>query len=643
MNTPTENSADLRAVFGADGLLAGAIPDFRVREHQVAMATVVADAIASRESVLIEAGTGTGKTYAYLVPLLLAGVRAIVSTGSRTLQDQLYYRDLPRLGSVLEWPSKFAILKGRGNYLCPYRLDKNMDSTARDVSSLRQSQLVKIRQWQSRTTTGDLGEILDLEASTGLIPLITSNADNCLGNECPNIGECPVYRARARAADADVVVVNHHLLMADLALQDDNIASLLPAADVIILDEAHQVPGVARQFAGSRVSSGQLIELSRDVVAEASLFGGEEFQLVEAAHSLHAATNNLTLLFASRESADLSLLAEEQGVRAVSVCESALAALTDSLALAESRSRLLANCYQRGLRLLDEFALLTEPLVGNDAYAHWLSHTVNGFSIHLTPVSIATEFAARIQASGQSWILTSATLAVRDQFDHIRAELGMSDEQAWHFESPFDFSRQVKGFVPSDLPAPGSDQHTLALVDLALALIAVNAGRTFMLFTSYRALNIAGKCLADQGVPCVIQGQESRAAVLERFGRIPKCVLLGTQSFWEGVDVRGADLSLLIIDKLPFTQPDEPLTRARIRAAEAQGKNGFMAVQVPEAAINLRQGFGRLIRDETDTGLFVLGDNRVLTRQYGKMLLSSLPTMEWLSSSSAALAYLESL
>ncbi|XOV90020.1 MAG: ATP-dependent DNA helicase [Pseudomonadota bacterium] len=643
MNRSADSAVDLRSVFGSNGLLANTIPDFRVRERQLEMAAVIASAIDHRASILVEAGTGTGKTFAYLVPLLLAGVRAIVSTGTRTLQDQLYYSDLPRLGSVVERPPRFALLKGRANYLCPYRLERNLDSTRGHVSKKIQSQLVSIRKWQSRTATGDLGEVLDPETAAGLIPLVTSNADNCLGSTCPKLAECPVYRARALAMDADVVVVNHHLLMADLALQDDNISSLLPTVDVIVLDEAHQVPAVARQFAGSHLGSGQLIELCRDVSAEGQLFGGEEFQLVDAAHSLHTATSNLAGLLAARSSTDLSILSEDEGIHAVSLCESALATLANCLAGSEARSRMLANCYQRCLRLLDEFALLTEPGGIDDTHAHWLSHTGSGFTIHLTPVSVAAEFAARVRSGGQSWILTSATLAVSDQFDHIRTELGLSDEAAWRFDSPFDYLQQVKGFVPPNLPAPGTDVHTLALVEIALGLIGANAGRTFMLFTSYRALGIAGKILLEKGIPCVIQGQESRASVLERFTRVPRCVLLGTQSFWEGVDVRGAGLTLLIIDKLPFTQPDDPLMRARIRAAEAEGKNGFMSVQVPAAAINLRQGFGRLIRDEQDAGLFVLGDDRVLTKHYGRMLLASLPPMEWLTSASAAARYLESL
>ena len=646
MDNELTAETDITDLLGQDGALSRAVEGFTAREAQLAMASDVATAMRSGTSLLVEAGTGTGKTFAYLVPAFLASGRSIIATGTRTLQDQLFYKDLPLVRGVVPDKRSIALLKGRANYLCPQRLDKNLKVMPGNASPQLIARLQDVRSWYVRSRTGDVTELLDAESDAALLPLVTSNVDNCLGSECPHLEECPLYRARSRAMEADIIVVNHHLLFADLAMQDDSFASLLPVVDHVIIDEAHQVADVARQFFGVRIGSGQLVELGKDVRAELFLLGNDDAELASKCSELDRSIAALDRRLKTSAEKDLTRLLFEPGVRdAIDDVDMALGVLASHLDVAAVRSRSLSNCYQRALRLIDKFALLTEINESDDAaeYAHWLQPGERGFVIHMTPVSIARHFGEHLAHSSQSWILTSATLTVNDSFDHTVATLGLSDIETRHYRSPYDFTRQVKSWLPAHLPQPGSDEHTRALVATCLPIIRSVKGRTFFLFTSYRALNLAAHMMENEGLPFLVQGTRSKAVLLDKFRVTPGCVLLATHSFWEGVDVKGAGLQCLVIDKLPFSSPSDPITAAQSRAIDAAGGNGFMDYLVPEAAITLRQGFGRRVRGESDRGLFILGDSRVAHKPYGRLFIKSLPEMDWLADAAAAIEYLGEL
>lgn len=640
----TESQQALASVFAADGLLSQSISKFVVRTQQIEMARAIALAINSDSNALIEAGTGTGKTFAYLVPILLEGKKAIISTGTKTLQDQLFYQDLPAVMKLLGTPKRISLLKGRNNYLCPERMEKNIKQTGRRLDSNLLSKLIHVREWSQLTRTGDLNELGDTEVDS-IKGLITSNTDNCLGGDCPEVNVCPLYRARAKAADSDVVVVNHHLLMADLAMKEESITRLLPDVEVVVIDEAHQISSVARHFFGETVTSGQLRELSRDATREMQILGNDNPPLNKAARELDDAALLLLSAINSIPDGNIEELLATRTVRdAIAELDLTLSHLSELLEASAIRSKVLQQCYSRSLRLIDRFAVLTEPVDIESEFAHWVERQEKSFVFRLAPVLIADLLGPHFSEGNKSWIFTSATLTVAGKFDHVKSVLGLEGIDDYRFESPFDFKNQVRGLIPSGLPAPGSNAHTEALIQFCLPIIRSNSGRTFILFTSFRALNLAHQLLAELGgVNYLVQGTMSRQQLLEKFRTIPRSVLLATQSFWEGVDVKGADLKCVIIDKLPFTNPGDPLHAAQMRLSERRGENGFYSIAIPEAAISLKQGFGRLIRQESDCGLFVLGDNRVLSKNYGGKFLRSLPDMSWIDSREAAIEYMKEI
>lgn len=631
-------------LLGPSGLVAGRVDGFTPRVQQIEMAAMIADAIGEKHNALIEAGTGTGKTFAYLLPVLHSRQRVMITTGSKTLQDQLFYEDIPLIVSLLDWPVKTALLKGRNNYLCPQRLEQHIASLSRYSDATVLPELVAVREWWQQTTSGDLTELADLE-SAAFVPMITSTVDNCLGAVCPHVAACPLYLARARAQDADLVVINHHLLFADLALKEQGFASLLPDVATIVVDEAHQIVDVARHFFGERVGSQQVVALCRDVRAELQVFAGDDALLANANGNLAASISLLVKQF-ERLPAGLplgELLSLDAVAELIDQVDLAFGALSASLAQAAVRSTNFSHCYSRVNRLADHFALLTEAAPLDDNSIHWIERHVSGFTLHLSPVSIASAMQAHLDAD-KSWVLTSATLSVARQFSHFKRYLGIAEINECIFDSPFNFVEQAKAHIPEGLPLPGTDQHTRLLINYCLPLIRGHSGRTFFLFTSYRALHIARDIFEGYSdLPTLVQGSMAKPKLLARFREIPGCILLATNSFWEGVDVRGADLKCLIIDKLPFSSPDNPITAAQLQAITAGGGNAFLEHAVPEAAIALKQGFGRLIRQEADRGLFVLGDSRMRTRTYGKLFVESLPAMEWLERREQAIDYLEIL
>lgn len=634
---------DLPDIFGPSGPLAQALPDFRVRREQLHMAQRVADALAARESLIVEAGTGTGKTFAYLVPVLLSGRRVLISTGTRTLQDQLFAKDLPLVAAALGRPARVALLKGRANYLCRYRLER-IDAQGEQLAlgdfgatrtRAQRALLARVQRWARTTRRGDLAEIRGLSDTNPLWPQVTSTRESCLSARCPEFARCHVVAARREALEADVVIVNHHLLLADLALKEDGFGDLLGAADAIILDEAHQIPDLATQFFGAHVSSRQVETLLKDLKAElatANAAAPGAGPVHAPAQSLHEAEAALLGLRAAAGtspgrlawSPGASPLAA--GVRAL---EEALHALHAALAPAEEATPLA----QLAGRAADVAASLARMgALDEQDGARTLESTPRGFTLSLMPFDISARFRALLQSRGGAWIFTSATLCLGEEFSHFTGRLGIGDAATLRIESPFDHERQSLLYLPPGLPEPASSGYVAAVIDTAEPLIRAAGGGAFLLFTSHRALAHAAALLRARWSDTppfrlLVQGEAPRERMLEEFRADGNAVLLGTASFWEGVDVKGEALRLVIIEKLPFASPEDPLVRARIEHLNASGANAFRDYQLPEAALALKQGAGRLIRSEEDYGVIVICDPRLSGRSYGRVFIAALPPM----------------
>jgi ATP-dependent DNA helicase DinG len=615
-------------VLGPDGLLARELPGFSPRPQQLAMAQAVADTLEGGGQLIAEAGTGTGKTFAYLVPALLSGRKVVISTGTRNLQDQLFLRDLPRVRAVLASPARAALLKGRSNYLCLHRLDNALTDPRgqrRELVSL----LHRVREWSRRTERGDIAELVDVPEDAPVWPLVTSTTDNCLGQECPAWSKCHLVEARRLAQEADIVVINHHLLCADFALKGEGFGELLPEADAFIVDEAHQLPEVASSFFGSSVSTRQLLELAADTRNEYHREAGDQPQLPERTDRLAKAARDLRLAcgVAARRGPWQELQDDAAVQAALSELRQALEAVREALSAAEGRGKGLDSCLARAEALALQLAQLCDPQPQADAVRWFETHT-QSLRLNSTPLDIAEVFSAQLARHGASWIFTSATLAVGESFAHFQGQLGLQEAATAQWDSPFDYATQALWYVPRGLPEPSAAGYTEAVMAQVLPILAASRGRAFLLFTSHRALQQAAEWLDGRtDFLLLVQGDAPKAELLERFVRDGHAVLLGTASFWEGVDVRGDALSLVVIDKLPFAAPGDPVLQARLDALRQRGGNPFMHYQVPQAAIALKQGAGRLIRDPTDRGVLVVCDPRLLRRDksYGRIFLEAMP------------------
>jgi ATP-dependent DNA helicase DinG len=630
-------------ILGPDGPLAGSVPGFAPRPQQQEMAEAVAAAIDCHGTLIAEAGTGTGKTFAYLVPALLSGHKVLISTGTRTLQDQLFHRDLPVIRKALQRPVHAALLKGRANYLCLHRLD-----IALMEGRLRSRQLVsdleQVRHWAARTGSGDIAEVTAVAENSAIWPLVTSTTDNCLGQECPAYGDCHVVKARREAQEADVVVINHHLLFADMALKEEGFGELLPGANAFVLDEAHQLPEVASNFFGISLTGRQLTELARDTLAEHLREAGDMQDLGRTRDELEGAVADFRLALGRQPQrlAWAALRGRPQVATAVERLQRALGGLHDWLALAAPRSKGLDACWRRSGELLQRLSMVTDA--AEDDYIQWVDIHRKSFALHLTPLEVAPAFQARMQERRCAWVFTSATLAVGDSFTHFGQRLGIEDAQTRLLDSPFDYGRNALLYLPERMPDPTDRGFTDAVVDAAVPVIEASRGRAFVLFTSHRALQAAAQRLTGQlDYPLLVQGDAPRGELLERFRRLGNAVLLGTGSFWEGVDVRGPALSCVIIDKLPFASPGDPVLQARIDRMRRSGGNPFMDFQLPNAVIALKQGVGRLIRDVNDRGVMMLCDPRLLSKPYGRVFLRSLPPMARTRRLAEAQAFLRAL
>jgi ATP-dependent DNA helicase DinG len=625
--------SDLASVFSATGALAQVVPGFRARPGQLEMAEAIKKIINNQHVIVAEAGTGTGKTFAYLVPALLSGGKVIISTGTKTLQDQLFNRDIPVVRKALKMPVTVALLKGRANYVCHHHLERTKFD-GRLPSRDDVMHLAAIDSFARISTTGDRAELAEVPEQASVWPLVTSTRDNCLGSQCAHYDRCFVMKARKQALESDVVVVNHHLFFADLVLREDSVAELLPACNTVIFDEAHQLPETASLFFGQSVSTTQLIDLARDARIEAAASAKDYAPLPEAANAVEKAARDLRLAFdESGLRLSASALQPRRAVNdALAAAAARLEALAETLHSQAGRSEGLQKCFERADALRTRIKDWRED--GDTSLVRWIEVFQHSVQFNATPLSIAEIFSKQVEAQARAWVFTSATLSVNGDFSHYTGELGLPGAQTASWASPFDFERQGLLYVPQGLPEPNTPDYTRAVVEAALPALAASRGRAFLLFTSLRALREARELLAEAfrkrgwDYPLLAQGEGSRSELLQRFRDLGNAVLIGSQSFWEGVDVRGEALSLVVIDKLPFAPPDDPVLAARIERINAGGRNAFMEYQLPRAVISLKQGAGRLIRDEADRGVLMICDPRLITKSYGKRIWRSLPPMQ---------------
>ncbi|MFO7338390.1 MAG: ATP-dependent DNA helicase [Lysobacteraceae bacterium] len=651
-----------REALSEGGALAARLEGFVARPAQQRLTAAVAEAMEHREVLLAEAGTGTGKTYAYLVPALLSGLKTIISTGTRALQDQLYHRDLPRVRQALGVGLRSALLKGRANYLCRYRLEQARGD-ARFSSPEQASQFQRIVAWAGRTRAGDIAELESLPDDSPLLPLVTSTVDNCLGSDCPFWEECFVVQARQRAQAADIVVVNHHLLLADLALKQEGFGEILPGAQAFVIDEAHQLPELAASFFGEGFGMRQLQELGRDCLAECKQVTGALAVVQAPVRALEQALRELRAAMEAlpaRGTRERALAEATVGrgfdavgdaLLALELAMEPLAGTSPGFAACMARARDLGGRLERwrdgggpsdafadaeqaeaalsavagaeGEAPPDPAALAAAAARGGEVY--WYELSARGFRCQRTPLDVSAPLRAHRERSHAAWIFTSATLAVGGGFQHVARKLGLFDPETLLEPSPFDWQRQALCYLPRGLPDPNRPEFGAAMLEAVRPVLEASGGRAFLLFSSLRALREAAAMLEGGPWPLFVQGAAPKAELLRRFRESGNGVLLGSATFREGVDVAGDALSVVVIDKLPFAAPDDPVFEARLEAVRRRGGNPFRDEQLPQAVIALKQGVGRLIRSESDRGVLVLCDPRITARPYGRVFMHSLP------------------
>ena len=627
--TLNTTSYTAREVLGGEGPLAEQLPGFAPREEQLLLAEAIEENIARQGILVAEAGTGIGKTLSYLVPVVLSGLRTIISTGTKTLQDQLFFRDLPVVSAAIGGGIKSALLKGRANYLCLYRMERARDS-GELPTKIAFKELAAIHDWSGQTTDGDLSISPLITDESGLWPFVTSTTENCLGAECPKFEECFVAKARNKAKDADVVVVNHHLLFADMAIKQSGFGEVLPGASVFIVDEAHQAPEIASQFFSSSLSAHQVNELCRDILLEAGKVSGGLGTVQASVSACQQAMKELQAAIAEHlpERGPWQQMLERSEIRdGLQVLDQAIVDLTAPLEALDGSSRGMDGCIARRSEL--QFLMDRLDSSSSPGEVRWFEKRGRGFGLHITPLDVSSIFTSFRDDLDASWVFTSATLSVNGEFDHFTRQMGLDDAKCECLDSPFDYPNNALMWLPESLPEPRDQNYLPLLLEQILPVIEASKGRAFLLFTSHRALREMAEMLASRtDFPLFVQGEAPRSLLLENFRKSGNGILLGTASFWGGVDVIGSALSLVVIDKLPFAAPDDPVMEARSEVLRAEGGNSFMQLYLPAAVIALKQGAGRLIRDVNDRGVLVICDPRVKTKAYGAAFLDSLPPMK---------------
>lgn len=634
--------------FAQEGALAKAIKGFSPRQAQTDMALDVAQAIDKQSSLIVEAGTGTGKTFAYLIPAFLSlnpkqPKKIVVSTGTKNLQEQLFHKDIPLIKKALASNAQVALLKGRANYLCNYRLEQYQNSRGQLDAQMLQD-LVKVKTWSNGTQSGDIGELVNVSEDSSIFPFVTSTLDNCLARDCPDYEACHLVRARQKASDADIIVVNHHLFFADMALKDTGFGELIPKAQVMIFDEAHQIGDIASEYFGEAFSSKQLVDLCTDVLQVHRSSLTDVKQLGLAAEKLQKTCQEFRLLFNyDPERGNWREKHKQvQFQQKFANLKIDLDFLYQVIKLCVSRNEAIDNCFDRAVNLLAQYDVMANV----EAYgmSFWYETTPRSVVLHQTPLTVSDKFSAVVKESGAGWIFTSATLAVDNRFDHFAQHLGLQTAKQLMLDSPFDYQSQSQLVVPRYLPQANDKNRASKLAELAQPLIKASKGACFMLFTSYRVMHQVAEVLAESiDNPLLVQGKMAKRKLLEQFVEQESAVLLATASFWEGVDVRGDKLTCVIIDKLPFASPDDPLLQARCEDVRRQGGEPFSQIQLPQAVIALKQGVGRLIRDVSDRGVLVICDDRLVNKPYGETFLKSLPDMRRSRDINKAAKFLESL
>lgn len=629
--------------FAPDGAIADSIEKFKPRQAQIDMANAVAKAVEGRTQLIVEAGTGTGKTFAYLVPALLSKRKCIVSTGTKNLQEQLFLRDLPLIKKALKSNKSTALLKGRANYLCLQRLAQHGSGTHL-MSAEVLSDLTKVKKWSVTTQSGDIGEISSIKEGSGILPYVTSTVDNCLGRDCPDYEDCYLVKARKKAMESDLVVVNHHLFFADLALKDTGFGELIPEADAIIFDEAHQIPDIATEYFGETLSGRQVHDICRDIETLQRTVLKDASQLSQAAENLRGEMAELRLLYPLQPEKGnwFEQLRRQEITEQLSKLNNAFDVMYQVSKLHLNRDKAFDALFERLVEIRSRLAIMRdEKQLG---ISLWYETTPKHIILHATPLSIAGKFGAFLEHSDSAWVFTSATLAVGDTFQHFKKQLGLKPESEMILDSPFDYQSQALLCVPRYQSEANQFDRKHTLLGVALKIIEASAGGCFLLFTSHSMMRQVAALLEEEtNVPILVQGDTSKRELLEQFMDTPEAVLLGTGAFWEGVDVRGDKLTCVLIDKLPFASPDDPLLQAKVEDCRKKGQNPFAIMQIPQAVISLKQGAGRLIRDVNDKGVLVICDNRLVSKDYGKTFLQSLPDMKRTRSLEQALGFLRTI
>lgn len=614
------------AIFSPSGLLSEKLEHFRFRPQQQQMSEAVETSFKHHSKLVVEAGTGVGKTFAYLVPAILSKQKVIISTGTKHLQDQLFFKDLPAVLKILKVPVSTALLKGRSNYLCIHRMDQHVPRVQTHNKSFT-NKLQIIKDWSMITKSGEIAEVTKIGEDDAIWPSVTSTAENCLGSECPSYQKCHIVKARQKAQKADIVIINHHLFFADMTLKEEGFGELLPDTDAIIFDEAHQLPELASNFFSTIISSRQFKDLIEDVIAAHLEEAPESHNIRELSDALQISVANFQLTLVGRvgrkswfDLASITKIEDQYN----QLCNSINALSAELLELSD-RGKGLARCADRCERIehnLNYFSNNSEGVI------NWLEIFERGFKFHSTPLVVADAFQTSMQCYDCAWVFTSATLTVNAKFDHFLNQLGLIDTEVIKLDSPYDYKNNTRLFLPAINVDPHDEKFTHTVINSVLPILEMNHGRAFLLFTSHRALRIAAEYLhGHDDFSLLVQGQAPRRELLAMFASMDNVVLLGTSSFWEGVDIRGDSLTCVVIDKLPFATPDDPVLTGRLEALRQSGKNPFTNYQLPQAVIALKQGVGRLIRDEEDYGVVAICDPRIITKPYGKSFLNSLPNM----------------